>query len=84
MMTLLQIGKIFYSDFGMFYFLTRNSGGLYATTDVIDTYVFRALRVTGDIGMSSAVGLFQSFIGLILVLTSNLIVKKSNPDHAIF
>ena len=84
MMTLLQIGKIFYSDFGMFYFLTRNSGGLYATTDVIDTYVFRALRVTGDIGMSSAVGLFQSFVGLILVLTSNLIVKKSNPDHAIF
>ena len=83
-MTLLNIGKIFYADFGMFYFLTRNSGALYATTDVIDTYVFRALRVTGDIGMSSAVGLFQSIIGFLLVLLSNYIVKKTNPDHAIF
>ena len=83
-MTLLQIGKIFYADFGMFYFLTRNSGTLYSVTDVIDTYVFRALRVTGDIGMSSAVGLYQSFVGFILVLLSNLIVRKIDRDSAIF
>lgn len=84
MMTILQIGKIFYSDFGMFYFLTRNSGALYATTDVIDTYVYRALRVTGDIGISSAAGLYQSIVGFILVLITNLIVRKKNSDYAIF
>lgn len=83
-MSLLQIGKIFYADFGMFYFLTRNSGTLYSVTDVIDTYVFRALRVTGNIGMSSAVGLYQSLVGFALVLISNLIVRKIDRDSAIF
>lgn len=84
LMALLQIGKIFYADFGMFYFLTKDSGTLYAVTDVIDTYVYRALRVTGDIGMSSAVGLYQSVVGFILVLTSNLIVRKIDRDSAMF
>ncbi len=83
-MALLQIGKIFYADFGMFYFLTRNSGTLYPVTDVIDTYVFRALRVTGNIGMSSAVGLYQSLVGFALVLISNLVVRKIDRDSAIF
>lgn len=83
-MALLQIGKIFYADFGMFYFLTKDSGPLYPVTDVIDTYVFRALRVTGDIGMSSAVGLYQSLVGFALVLISNLIVRKIDRDSAIF
>ena len=84
MMTLLQIGKIFYSDFGMFYFLTRDSGVLYEVTDVIDTYVYRALRVTGDIGMSSAVGLYQSIVGFILVLVSNWVVRKIDRESAMF
>lgn len=84
LMAILQIGKIFYADFGMFYFLTRNSGTLYAATDVIDTYVYRALRVTGDIGMASAVGLYQSLVGFLLVLCSNLVVRKINKDSAIF
>ena len=84
MMLLLQIGKIFYADFGMFYFLTRDSGTLYAVTDVIDTYVYRALRVTGNLGMSSAAGLYQSVVGFILVLTSNKIVRKVDEDSAMF
>ena len=84
MMTLLQIGKIFYADFGMFYFLTKDSGLLYPTTDVIDTYVFRALRISGDIGMSSAVGLYQSLVGFLLVLGSNLVVRKIDKDSALF
>lgn len=84
MMTLLSIGKIFYSDFGMFYFLTKDAGALYATTDVIDTYIYRALRVTGDLGLSAAVCLYQSLVGFVLVLISNLIVKKANPDYAMF
>ena len=53
-------------------------------TDVIDTYVFRALRVTGDIGMSSAVGLYQSIVGFLLVLGSNLVVRRIDKDSAIF
>jgi putative aldouronate transport system permease protein len=84
LLTLLHIGQIFYSDFGMFYFLTRNSGPLYPTTDVIDTYVYRSLRVTGDIGMASAAGLYQSLVGFILVLGSNMIVRRKNPDSALF
>lgn len=84
LMGVLMIGKIFYADFGMFYFLPRNSGMLYPVTDVIDTYVFRMLRVMGNIGMSSAVGLYQSVVGFILVLITNLIVKKKNRDYALF
>ena len=84
MLTLLSIGRIFYSDFGMFYFLPKDSGALYPVTDVIDTYVFRALRNTGEIGMAAASGLYQSVVGFVLILASNLIVKKVNPENAIF
>jgi putative aldouronate transport system permease protein len=84
LMVLLNIGRIFYSDFGMFYFMTMNSGALYPTTDVIDTYVFRALRTSGDIGMASAVGLYQSLVGFVMVMFSNYIVKKVNEENAIF
>ncbi|WP_314584799.1 ABC transporter permease subunit [Paenibacillus terrigena] len=84
LITLLQVGKIFYSDFGMFYFLTADSGALYATTDVIDTYVYRALRVSGDTGMATAIGLYQSLVGFVLVVTVNFIVRKFNKENAIF
>lgn len=83
-LVLLQIGRIFYADFGMFYFLPQNSGALYSVTDVIDTYVYRSLRVVGNIGMASAVGLYQSVVGLVLVLISNMIVRKINRESAIF
>ncbi|MFC4778803.1 ABC transporter permease subunit [Paenibacillus sp. GCM10023252] len=82
-LTLLSIGKIFYADFGMFYNLT-NFGNLFSTTDVIDTYVFRALRVTGDVGMASAAGFYQAVVGFILVLASNLLVRRLDPDSALF
>lgn len=81
---MLNVGKIFYSDFGLFYFVTRNAGALYAATDVIDTYVYRSLRVVGDIGMASAAGLYQSFVGLVLVLITNRIVKKIDSESALF
>jgi putative aldouronate transport system permease protein len=84
LLAILQIGKIFYSDFGMFYFLTRDSGALYSATDVVDTYVYRALRITGDIGMASAAGLYQSAVGFLLVLGSNLIVRRISRESAIF
>jgi putative aldouronate transport system permease protein len=81
---LLQIGKVFFSDFGLFYFMTMDSGALYSVTDVIDTYVYRALRVTGNIGMASAASLYQSVLGFILVLISNYIVKRIDPENGIF
>lgn len=84
MLTLLALGRIFYSDFGMFYNLTRNAGALFKTTDVMDTFVFRTLRVLGDFGMSSAAGLFQSIVGFILVIVSNLVVRKINSENALF
>lgn len=82
--TLLQIGRIFFADFGLFYFLPRQIGLLYPTTDVIDTYVFRALRVTGETGLASAAGLYQSMVGLILVVVANYIVRKVNSENALF
>lgn len=84
LLVILQIGRIFYADFGLFYYLPRNIGLLYGATDVIDTYVFRALRVTGNIGMASAANFYQSIMGFALVLISNLVVKKINSDYALF
>jgi len=81
---LLQVGKIFYADFGLFYFTTRDIGSLYSTTDVIDTYVYRALRVTGNLGMASAAGFYQSVVGFILVVVSNFMVRRANPENALF
>lgn len=83
-MTILAIGNIFRADFGMFYNVTRNSPMLYGTTDVIDTYVYRALREYGDVGMSAAVGLYQSLVGFIMIIITNKIVKKVEPDNALF
>lgn len=83
-MTLLQIGRIFYSDFGLFYQVPLNTGVLQSTTNVIDTYVYRALMTLGDIGMSSAAGLYQSLVGFLLVFISNYVVKKINRDNALF
>ncbi|RIE00469.1 sugar ABC transporter permease [Cohnella faecalis] len=83
-MTLLAIGRIFYSDFGLFYQVPLNSGPLQPVTDVIDTYVYRGLMTLGDIGMSSAAGLYQSLVGFILVLLSNYIVSRRNKENALF
>ena len=84
MLCLIQIGNIFYSDFGMYYFLTKDNGMLYSVTDVIDTYIFRALKTVNDPGMGAAVGLFQSLMGFILVLASNAVAKKIDEEGAIF
>ncbi len=83
-LTLLSIGRIFYSDFSLFYQVPMNSGMLYATTQTIDTYVYRGLLTLGNVGMSSAAGFYQSCVGFILVVTSNLIVKKVSSENALF
>jgi putative aldouronate transport system permease protein len=84
MMTLLAIGRIFYSDFGLFYQVPMNSGAIYDTTNVIDTYVYRGLMQLGDIGMSAAAGLYQSIVGFVLVLVSNYLVRRKSKDNALF
>jgi ABC-type polysaccharide transport system, permease component len=84
LMVILQIGRVFYADFGLFYNLPRNIGLLYPATDVIDTYVYRSLRVTGELGLASAAGFYQSIVGFALVLGTNLIVRKKSPENAIF
>jgi len=82
--TLLAVGRIFYSDFGLFYSVPMQNGQLYSVTQVIDTYVYRILKSSGDIGMASAVGLYQSLIGFLLVLGSNYVVKRIDPEYGIF
>lgn len=84
MMVLLDIGQIFRADFGMFYNVTRNVGALYSTTDVIDTYVFRALINQGNIGMSSAASVLQSVVCFITIVTANAVVKKISPENSLF
>ncbi|MBQ8815345.1 MAG: sugar ABC transporter permease [Lachnospiraceae bacterium] len=81
---ILGIGGIFNADFGMFYNVTRDVGALYPTTDVIDTYVYRALMQQGNIGMSSAVGLIQSIVCTITLVLTNAVVKKISPENTLF
>ncbi|MBE5040932.1 ABC transporter permease [Ructibacterium gallinarum] len=83
-LTILAIGNIFRADFGLFYQVTRDVGSLYSTTDVMDTYVYRVMRSLGDMSLSSAAGLLQSMVGLVMVLLTNLAVRKIEPDSAIF
>lgn len=83
-MTLLGIGRIFYGDFGMIYAIIGDVGVLFPTTDVIDTYAYRALRQMGNFSMSSAIILYQSFMGLIAVIFFNRLARKLDPDSRLF
>lgn len=81
---LLSIGRIFYSDFGLFYQVPMNSGVLLPTTNVIDTYVYRALIEQGNISMSSAAGVYQSLVGFAVVMVSNWVVRRSDKEKPYF
>lgn len=83
-MLILNIGRIFYSDFGLFYQIPMNSGPLYSVTNTIDTYVFRGLIELGDIGMSAAAGFYQSVIGFLMVVGANALVRKVSSEDALF
>lgn len=83
-LTLMNIGRIFYSDFGLFYQVPMSSGPLIDVTNTIDTYVYRGLTSLNDIGMSSAAGFYQSIVGFVLVMTANLIVRKVDQENALF
>ena len=81
---LLSIGNVFYSDFGLFYQVPMNSGPLMKVTQTIDTYVYRALMTSSDVGKSAAVGFLQSILGFILVYSVNSVVNKIDKDNALF
>jgi putative aldouronate transport system permease protein len=83
-LTLLSIGRIFYSDFGLFYQVPMNTGLLYNATNTIDTYVYRGLLETNDVGRASAAGFLQSVLGFLLVLGTNAIVRKVEKEQALF
>ena len=83
-MFITSIRGMFKSAFALFPQLPKASGALYPVTNVIDTYVYRALMNLGNIGMSTAAGLYQSFVGLILVLVTNGIVRKVDNENAFF
>ncbi len=84
MLVTLAMGNIFRSDFGLFYQIPRNQGLLYSVTDTIDTYVFRALLINGDIGLSSAAAFYQSIVCFITIIIFNSLVKKISEDDALF
>jgi putative aldouronate transport system permease protein len=88
LITLLAIGNIFFGDFGMIYAIVQERANLYPTTDVIDTYIIRALQSSMNFGMSTAVGLSQSVLGFIFVFGSNWLVKwysrRRGEDYSLF
>ena len=84
LMLLMSIGRIFNSDFGLFYQVPLGSGLLSSTTQTIDTYVYRALLQLNNVSMSSAASVFQAIIGFVLVLASNLLVRVVDPDNSLF
>ena len=83
-MVLMSVGKIMYSDFGLFYQVPLDSGILYNATGTIDTYVYRTLTKVGNVSMSAAAGAYQSVVGFVLVLVSNFTVRRLSPGNAVF
>ena len=84
MLVLMAVGRIFYSDFGLFYQVPQNSGALFNVTQTIDTYVYRGLMERNNVGMSAAAGFYQSVVGFVLVLLANYAVRKVDSDNALF
>lgn len=81
---LFAIGGIMRGQFDLFYQVIRNNGVLYDATDILDTYVYRSLKQNFDVGMGTAAGLYQSVFGLIVIVLTNKVIKKKNPDYALF
>ena len=81
---LMSLGKIINGDFQMFYNLTGNNPVLYEVTDILDTFVYRSLIQSQNYGMSGAAGVYKSVLGFIIVVTANGIIRKVEPDYALF
>ena len=81
---LLQVGRIFYSDFGLFYQVPLDSGALYDVTNTVDTYVYRSLMVLNNVSIASAGSTYQAIVGFVLVFCVNLVVRKMDRENALF
>lgn len=84
MLVLFSLGGIMRGQFDLFYNLIQRNGQLFRVTDVLDTYIYRAMTVNFNLGSSTAAGVYQSVFGFILVVTVNQIIRKKNPDNALF
>lgn len=84
LLTLLNIGQVFRGDFGLFYQLVGYNGNLFDVTDVIDTYVYRALEASSNMGMVAAIGLYQSVLCFVTIMITNYAVKKVQPEYVLF
>lgn len=83
-LTILSVGSIMYTDFGLFYQLPMNSGALYSVTQTLDVFVYNALQLPSSLGLSAAAALFQSVIGCILVIIANASVRKIDPENSLY
>lgn len=83
-MLLLSVGNLMHSDTGLFYQVTKNNGRLYATTQVIDSYILNQIKTSSKFGFTSAATFFQSVVGLLMMLFANFTVRKIEPDGALF
>ena len=83
-LVIMHIGRMFYSDFGLFYQVPMNNGLLFSVTNTIDTYVYRGLLQLNDVGRSSAAGFLQSILGFVLVMITNMITRKIDKESALF
>jgi putative aldouronate transport system permease protein len=83
-LVLISVGRIFYSDFGLFYQIPMNVGVLYNVTSTIDTYVYRSLLRLNNIAMASAASTYQALVGFLIIVVVNGIVRKVDPDNAMF
>ena len=83
-MVLLALGNVFRGDFGMFYQLVGSNQLLHNTSDIIDTYIYRMLTTSPNVGFTAAAGLYQSVLCFVTIVAANYIVKKVDPDYTLF
>ena len=85
-MFIMAIGKIFNSDFGLFYRTTRNSGSLSSVYLTLDVYVFNSMfnNPRPVYGYISAAGFLQSVLGCLIMIAANSVVRKVDNESALF
>ena len=83
-MFIMNVGNIFATDFGLFFQVTRDSNSLINVTQTLDVYVHKALIQSNNYNYSSAVALMQSVFGCILLIISNIVIKKIDPESGLF
>lgn len=81
---LFALGGIVKGNFGLFYNIIGTNSLLYSTTDIIETFVYRATMTDFNFSNASAVGLYQSLIGFIIIMVVNFVVKKIDPEYSLF